>query len=108
MSSFVHLRLHTEYSLVDGLVRIKPLVKRVADLGMAAVAVTDVSNFYGLIKFHKAAFSAGVKPIFGADLMVMEGDEPEPERAHPITLLAMNAAGYQNLTILISRAYTEG
>jgi DNA polymerase-3 subunit alpha len=74
MSDFVHLRLHTEYSLVDGLVRIKPLV--------------------------------GVQPIFGADLMVMEGEDPE--RAWPLCLLVMNQAGYHNLTLLISRAYTEG
>ena len=82
MTDFVHLRLHTEYSVVDGLVRIKPLVRRVEELGMAAVAVTDVCNFYGLVKFHKAAFDAGVKPIFGADLRVVEAEDPE--RAHPI------------------------
>ncbi|MEH6582829.1 MAG: DNA polymerase III subunit alpha [Halioglobus sp.] len=106
MTDFVHLRLHTEFSLIDGLVRIKPLVKRVAELGMSAVAVTDHSNFYGLIKLHKAAFGAGVKPIFGVDLQVMVADDAE--RAYPITLLAMNDAGYRNLTILISQAYTEG
>ncbi len=57
MPNFVHLRLHTEYSLVDGLLRIKPMVQRVADLGMAAVAVSDRSNFYGLVKFYKAALA---------------------------------------------------
>jgi len=106
MTDFVHLRLHTEYSLVDGLVRIKPLVSRVAELGMPAVAVTDVCNFYGLIKFHKAAFSAGVQPIFGVDLLVKDRDDPE--RAYPLCLLAMNQAGYHNITLIISRAYTEG
>jgi DNA polymerase-3 subunit alpha len=106
MTDFVHLRLHTEYSLVDGLVRIKPLVGRVAELGMPAVAVTDVCNFYSLIKFHKAAFAAGVQPIFGVDLMVMDADDPE--RAYPLCLLAMNQTGYHNLTLLISRAYTQG
>ncbi|MFK7976573.1 MAG: DNA polymerase III subunit alpha [Halioglobus sp.] len=106
MSGFVHLRLHTEFSLVDGLVRIKPLVKRVAELGMPAVCVTDVCNFYGLIKLHQAAFSAGVQPLFGADLRVMEADDPD--RAHPLCLLAMNQTGYRNLTTLISRAYTDG
>jgi DNA polymerase-3 subunit alpha len=106
MTDFVHLRLHTEYSVVDGLVRIKPLVRRVEELGMAAVAVTDVCNFYGLVKFHKAAFDAGVKPIFGADLRVVEAEDPE--RAHPICLLAMDDVGYKNLTVLISRAFTEG
>ena len=106
MTEFVHLRLHTEYSLVDGLVRIKSLIGRVAELAMPAVAVTDVCNFYGLIKFHKAAIAAGVQPIFGVDLMVMDADDPE--RAYPLCLLAMNQAGYHNLTLLISRAYTEG
>ncbi len=106
MTDFVHLRLHTEYSLVDGLVRIKPLLARVAELGMPAVAVTDVCNFYALIKFHKAAFAAGVQPIFGVDLMVMDADDPE--RAYPLCLLAMNQTGYHNLTLLISRAYTQG
>ena len=106
MSEFVHLRLHTEYSLVDGLVRIKPLVNRVAELGMPAVAVTDLCNFFGLVKVYKAAFAAGVQPIFGSDLMVMEDDDPE--RAWPLCLLAMDLVGYHNLTLLISRAYTEG
>ncbi len=106
MTEFVHLRVHTEFSLVDGLVRIKPLVARAAELGMPAVAVTDVCNFYGLIKFRKAAFAAGVQPIFGVDLRVMEADDPE--RAYPLCLLAMNHQGYHNLTLLISRAYTQG
>ncbi len=106
MTDFVHLRLHTEYSLIDGLVRVKPLVARVAELGMPAVAITDVCNFYGLIKAYRAAFAAGVQPIFGVDLRVMEADDPE--RAFPLCLLAMNDAGYRNLTLLISQAYTQG
>ena len=106
MTDFVHLRLHTEYSLVDGLVRVKPLIARVAELGMPAVAVTDVCNFYGLVKTYKAATAAGVQPIFGVDLQVMDGDDPE--RSWPLCLLAMDMAGYRNLTLLISRAYTEG
>jgi len=106
MPEFVHLRLHTEYSLVDGLVRVKPLVQRVAALGMPAVAVTDFCNFYGLVKFYKAAFAAGVQPIFGVDLAVL--DPEDTERTHPLCLLAMNREGYHNLTLLISRAYTEG
>ena len=106
MTDFVHLRLHTEYSLVDGLVRVKPLMERVAALGMPAVAVTDVSNFYGLIKIYKAAFSAGVQPIIGVDLQILDADDPE--RAWPLCLLAMDLQGYRNLTLLISRAFTEG
>ena len=106
MTDFVHLRLHSEYSLIDGLVRIKPLVQRIVDLGMPAVALTDHSNFFGLVKFYKAAVSSGVKPIFGVDLQVVDSDDAE--KAYPITLLAMNDEGYRNLTILISKAYTEG
>ncbi|QFU76676.1 DNA polymerase III subunit alpha [Halioglobus maricola] len=106
MTSFVHLRLHSEYSIVDGLVRLKPLMKRVEELGMPAVAVTDFTNFYGLVKAYKAAFGAGIQPIFGSDLRVMESDDPE--KSYPLCLLAMNEAGYKNLTLLISKAYTDG
>ncbi|KGE04491.1 DNA polymerase III subunit alpha [Pseudohaliea rubra] len=106
MSDFVHLRLHSEYSLVDGLVRVKPLVKRVAELGMGAVALTDLCNFFGLVKFSKAAFAAGVKPIFGADLLVV--DREDQDDTSTLTLLVMDAIGYRNLTELISRAYTRG
>ena len=63
-ASFVHLCLHSEYSLVDSLVRIKPLVQATADLGMPAVAVTDQCNLFSLVKFYKAASAAGVKPLF--------------------------------------------
>jgi DNA polymerase III subunit alpha len=69
---FVHLRLHSEYSLVDGLVRIKPLAKKVAEELMPAVALTDFNNFFGLVKFYKAAQAVGVKPIVGADLLVLD------------------------------------
>ncbi|MEE4659735.1 MAG: DNA polymerase III subunit alpha [Halieaceae bacterium] len=105
-TSFVHLRLHTEYSLVDSLVRIKPMVERVRELGMPAVAVTDLCNFYGLVKFYKAAASSGIKPLFGADLLVREGDDREAPTL--LTLLAATDEGYRNLTRLISRAYLEG
>ena len=71
-TSFVHLRLHSEYSLVDGLISINPLVHKVADLGMPAVALTDITNFFGLIKFYKAAHLSGVKPIFGIFLGVID------------------------------------
>ncbi len=104
MSTFVHLRVHTEYSLIDSLVRVKPLVERVAEQGMPAVAVTDQCNFYGLVKFYKAATGSGVKPLFGADLLVREGEEAPTL----ISLLAASNTGYRNLTRLISRAYLEG
>ena len=106
MSGFVHLRLHTEYSLIDGIVRVKPLMQRVAELGMPSVGITDFCNFFGLVKAYKAAIASGIKPIFGADLLVSECEGLD--RAVPLTLLVMNLEGYANLTKLISRAYQEG
>ncbi|MDH1264337.1 DNA polymerase III subunit alpha [Pseudomonas sp. GD03944] len=105
-ASFVHLRLHTEYSLVDGLVRVKPLIKAVAGAGMPAVAVTDQSNMCALVKFYKTAMGAGVKPIYGADIWMASADEDGP--LSRLTLLAMNAQGYRNLTELVSRGWMEG
>ncbi|MCL7462558.1 DNA polymerase III subunit alpha [Pseudomonas sp. NW5] len=104
--SFVHLRLHTEYSLVDGLVRIKPLIKAVAAAEMPAVAVTDMSNLCALVKFYKSAMGAGIKPICGADVWLDSRNEEGPLTR--LTLLAMNATGYRNLTELISRGWSEG
>ena len=103
-ASFVHLRLHTEYSLVDGLIRIKELVKRVAAAGMPAVAVTDVSNLFALIKFYKAALGAGIKPIAGVEAWVRRAGG-EPAR---LVLLCQDLTGYRNLTRLVSRSYLEG
>lgn len=103
-ANFVHLRLHTEYSLVDGLIRIKSLVKQVAAAGMPAVAVTDVNNMFALIKFYKAALSAGIKPIIGAEVWVQRAGDG----ATRLVLLCQNRAGYLNLTRLVSRSYVEG
>ncbi|QKT04898.1 DNA polymerase III subunit alpha [Ectothiorhodospiraceae bacterium 2226] len=106
MPGFVHLHLHTEYSLVDGLVRIKPLAKAVAAAGMPAVAVTDQSNLFAMVKFYRAAMAAGVKPIIGVDLWVHNPDKPaQPSR---VVLLCKDGTGYRNLTELVSRSYTEG
>ena len=105
-NEFVHLRLHSEYSLVDGLVRIKPLAKKVAEIGMPAVALTDFNNFFGLVKFYKAAQAVGVKPILGADLLVLDEDgEGNPTQ---LVLLIADEQGYKNLTRLISKAYQAG
>ena len=105
-ASFVHLRLHTEYSLVDGLVRVKPLVKTLASMGMPAVAVTDQNNMCSLVKFYKAAMGGGIKPLCGADLWLSNKDEDAA--LSRISLLVMNAKGYRNLTELISRGFIEG
>ncbi len=105
-TSFVHLRLHTEYSLVDGVVRIKPLIKSVAELGMGAVAVTDQANLFAMVKFYKAALNGGVKPIVGVDLWLRPAEESQaPTR---LTLLCQHAEGYRHLTRLVSRGYLEG
>ena len=106
MTDFVHLRLHTEYSLVDSVVRIPELITQVAAERMPAVAVTDQNNLFALVKFYKAALEKGVKPIVGVDLLIAEpGDRVAPTR---IALLCQNEAGYRNLTRLVSRAYLEG
>jgi len=104
--AFVHLRLHTEYSLVDGLVRIKPLAKAVSEKGMPAVAVTDQSNLFAMVKFYRAAMAQGIKPIIGVDIWLASDDEPN--QPHRLTLLCQNNDGYRNLTELVSRTYTEG
>ncbi|MFT7128317.1 MAG: DNA polymerase-3 subunit alpha [Gammaproteobacteria bacterium] len=103
---FVHLRLHSEFSLIDGLVRIKPLMKAVKKLEMPAVALTDHSNFYALIKFHKAAISAGIKPIFGCDFHVMNDDDES--HISTLCLLVQSNKGYRNLIELISKAFQHG
>ncbi|MCX2781594.1 DNA polymerase III subunit alpha [Microbulbifer thermotolerans] len=102
---FVHLRVHSEYSLIDGLVRIKPLVARAAELQMPALALSDQTNFFAQIKFYRACLGAGIKPLSAADFWLSEGGEDKPTL---ITLYAMNGTGYRNLTELISRAWMEG
>src|SRR5690606_22593499 len=105
-ANFVHLKLHTEFSLTDSVVRVKPLVKRLAELKMPACAVTDQTNFFGLIKFYKACQGAGVKPIAGSDFLIANKD-PEGKPG-AITLLAMNDKGYKNIIELISRGWRQG
>ncbi|MFT5720045.1 MAG: DNA polymerase-3 subunit alpha [Motiliproteus sp.] len=104
---FVHLRVHSEFSIVDGLVRVKALAGEAARQRMPAVALTDQTNFYALLKFYQAAIGAGVKPICGADLWVENRDDPKaaPRR---LTLLVKDRQGYRNLTELISMAYQQG
>jgi DNA polymerase III alpha subunit len=102
---FVHLHLHSEYSLVDGLITIDALVERTRELAMPAVAITDISNLFALVKFYRAARSAGIKPIVGAQLLV---ENPEqPGQFAPLLLLVRDQTGYRNLTTLISRGYLE-
>jgi DNA polymerase-3 subunit alpha len=102
MSGFVHLRVHTEYSLVDSVVRVDPLVESLERLKMPACAITDQGNVSALVKFYKAAFDHGVKPIIGADVWVAESDEDrEPNR---LTLLCQNRTGFKRLSSLLTRS----
>ena len=110
---FVHLHLHTEYSLVDSVVRIQSeteaapgLMDAVAAAGMPAVALTDQSNLFAMVKFYKAAQAAGVKPVIGVDLKIREpGERAEPST---LVLLCQNELGYLNLSRLVSRSFLEG
>ncbi len=107
--NFVHLRLHSEYSLSDGMVRIKPLIAAVAANGMPAVAISDSNNLFGLVKFYNAANNGGVKPIIACDVSVQISlDDNSDEGTAPLVLLACNEKGYRNLSELLSRAYLEG
>src|SRR6185437_14867926 len=103
--AFVHLRVHSEFSVVDGLIRIPDLVKRVAKLGQPAVALTDLSNLFGLIKFYKAARGAGVKPLAGCDVWLE--NEDDPEKPFRVLLLVRNHRGYLNLCELLTQAYLQ-
>ncbi|GAD30659.1 DNA polymerase III alpha subunit [Photobacterium leiognathi lrivu.4.1] len=103
---FIHLRVHSDFSMIDGLAKVKPIVKKASDLGMPALAITDFTNLCGLVKFYFAAHDAGMKPIIGADFKVQSaemGDE-----LFELTILAANNEGYKNLTLLISEAYQRG
>jgi DNA polymerase-3 subunit alpha len=105
-TGFVHLRVHSEYSLADGIVRIDELVAAVREQGMPAVALTDVTNVFGAVKFYSAACAAGLKPIIGSDVWLANAtDSHKPHRA---LLLCQNLEGYRNLSRLLTRAYREG
>jgi DNA polymerase-3 subunit alpha len=104
--SFVHLRVHSEYSLVDGVVRIKPLVKAVAQADMPAVALTDQCNLFAMVKFYRAALAGGIKPIIGVDAWLR--NEQDANKPYRLVLLVQNSEGYRNLTRLVSRSYVEG
>ncbi len=107
---FTHLHLHTQYSLLDGAIRLSDLFHAVLDRGMRAVAITDHGNMYGAVSFFKGAKAAGIKPIFGCEAYVSAGDmrdKTNRETFH-LVLLARNEAGYRNLRYLVSMAFLEG
>ena len=101
--TFVHLRIHSEFSLSDGIVRLKPLVNTAVEMQMPALAITDINNFFGLIKFYTAASAVGVKPLVACEITVDSDGE-----LSPLVLIARNNIGYRNLSELISRGYLEG
>ncbi|WP_323895579.1 DNA polymerase III subunit alpha [Aeromonas veronii] len=103
---FIHLRVHSDFSMVDGLQKINPIVGAAAANNMPALALTDQMNMCGLVRFYGAAHGKGIKPIVGADFWV-QSDELGDEQFR-LTLLAMNNDGYQNITLLISRGYQRG
>src|SRR5688572_6031444 len=106
VSPFVHLRLHTEFSLQDSVVRIPELVERAATLRMPALAVTDQNNLFAMVKFYREALKQGVKPIIGVDIQLRaKGERAVP---HRLTLLCKDAAGYQNVADLVTKAWLEG
>jgi len=102
MPEFVHLHVHSQYSMLDGAVKVKNLVKHVAKQGMSAVALTDHGNMFGAISFYKAAKDANVRAILGAELEVVVGSH-----GHHLPLLAATEEGYKNLVWLVSRGYVE-
>src|SRR3954462_11610455 len=115
-ADFAHLHLHTQYSFLDGAIRMKDLVKRVSELGMKSVAVTDHGNMYGAVDFHQTPQAAGVKPILGMEAYVTsvvgnvkhEDKGPEARENFHLVLLAENNTGYDNLRKLSSKAFIDG
>src|SRR5713101_7957166 len=112
---FAHLHLHTDYSLLDGAIQIKPLAKRIEELGMTSCAMTDHGNMFGAISFYNAMKSLGVKPIIGCETYITRGSRKDRTASAPgekanfhLILLARDLDGYRNLVRLTSKAYTEG
>ena len=113
---FVHLHVHTEYSLLDGSNKITEYVARVKELGMTAAAITDHGVMFGVIDFYKAAKAAGIKPILGCEVYVAPGSRFDREsgkaenedRYYHLILLAENNTGYHNLMKLVSRGFVDG
>src|SRR5262249_51861994 len=112
MSEFVHLHLHTDYSLLDGACGVPGLVKRVAEVGQKAVAMTDHGNIYGTVEFVDEAQKAGIKPIIGCELYVCKKDDhraaPEGDTYNHLLVLAENDEGYRNLVKITSEASLNG
>ena len=114
-AEFVHLHVHSEYSLLDGAARLRRLVERAVKLGFPAIALTDHGNMFGAIDFYQHARAAGIKPILGCELYIAPGSRFERapvdgqyEGANHVTALVRNETGYHNLIKLVSKGYLEG
>lgn len=112
-ANFVHLHVHTQYSLLDGAIRIDPLLKRAASYQMISVAITDHGTMYGVIEFYEKAYKAGIKPIIGCELYVAPRSRFDKTRGEKggffhLVLLAKNKKGYQNLCRLVTSSHLEG
>ena len=112
MQEFVHLHLHTEYSLLDGACRIDRLVQRLKEIGQTACAVTDHGNMFAAIEFYNTLKAAGIKPIIGCEVYVARGSRKDKDhregKPYHLILLCENDVGYHNLIKLVSLGYTEG
>ena len=103
--AFVHLRLHSEFTVTDGIVRIDEAVARAAADGMPALAITDLANLFGMVKFYKAARAQGVKPVIGCDVWI--SNEAERDKPSRLLLLCRNRQGFLQLSELLTRAWLE-
>jgi len=108
---FVHLHLHSQYSLLDGAIKFDDLFPQAKEFGMQAVALTDHGNLFGAYEFYKSAVESGIKPIIGCELYItpkINPENPSEGKTHHLTVLSMNRAGYQNLSRLVTKAYFDG
>ena len=114
MSDFVHLHCHTEYSLLDGAIRLKDLCERAREFGMPACAITDHGNMYGAAYFYTTCKDFGIKPIFGCEVYVCRdhtdksADSAYARQRNHLILLAQNNIGYHNLVKLVSKSFIDG
>ena len=113
MSEFVHLHLHSEYSLLDGACRIRDIPKMAREMGHSAVTITDHGVLYGAVAFYKACMEEGVRPIIGCEVYVARRSMADREReydsgSYHLILLCKNETGYKNLIYLVSKGFTDG